>query len=129
MSEITVKAGEIGPRLQGLSNLAEKELPIKAAYKISKIIKALSDESTFYEEAKKKLIRRYAKKDEAGEVVVEDGRCYFEGDNLASFNKEYLELNLVEMVLPSISLTLEDFKDVKVSASELLCLEGFIEED
>ena len=131
MSKVEVKlmAGEVVPRLNGLKKLVEKDLPIKAAYRLSRIIKAYQDEAKTYEESRLKLINKYCKKDKEGSPVTKDGVYHFDPKGRAAFDKEMQNLFATAITIEAAPLSLGELEGTEVSASDLLLLGDFLKED
>ena len=121
--------GEVGPRVQGLQNLFRRELPARAAFRLGKIMKPLSEEAKAYEEARMDLVKKYSDKDKQGNPATKDGVYQFSPKNKAVFDKEHAELFETEITVEAAPIHIDDFKDVAVSASELLLLGDFLVED
>ena len=121
--------GEVIPRVQGLQGLADRHLPVRVAYRLGRIIKALSEEAKSYDEQRLKLAQQYCEKDEAGNPVINDGQFRFSPENRAAFEKEHTELLTTEITVEATAIMLDDFKDIEASARELLLLGDFLVEE
>ncbi len=121
-----MRLGEAMPRLQGLQGLADKHLPVRVAYRLGKIIKALSEEAKSCDEQRVKLAERYCKKDETGAPVTKDEQFQFSPGDRAAFDKELVELLATETTIEAMAIMLDEFKDADVSARELLLLGDFL---
>lgn len=121
--------GEGPLKIQGLQRLAERDLPVRVAYKVARILKLLGEEAKAYDEQRVKLIKKYATKDEKGELVVENGEAAFAPEQRALFDKEFRELNTSEITLESQAILVDDFRDVQVSSKELVLLGDFLVEE
>ena len=105
MIEVTIK--EIINGIETMDGLMQEALPSRAAYQVAKIAKAMSDEYKFFEEARLKLIKKYGKKDESGELIVDEKNQYtVPKENMDEFTKEFNELTTskVELLINPIDL-------------------------
>ena len=109
---------------------AGTSLPLKGAYKINKIKKAVEKESEFYREKFQEIVDQYAQKDENGEVVFsEDGNQIMIKDGLIDeCNKALADLQELEVEIDNYNLALDDLgEDVECTPEELEALMPFIE--
>jgi len=109
---------------------AGTSLPLKGAYKINKIKKAVEKESEFYQEKFQEIVDQYAQKDENGEVVFsEDGNQIMIKDGLVEeCNKALNDLQELEIEIDNYGLTLDDLgEDVECTPEELEALMPFME--
>lgn len=105
-------------------------LPVKTAYKFSKLFSVLDKEANFYSEELNKLIMEYAERDETGAPKTIDNGTGIQ------IQKEYIELvqtkcnelwNL-DVDVPDVSFTLEELDKLELSIEEFDLLFPFITE-
>lgn len=96
-----------------------KGLRFATARKFQKFIKLTDDDEKFFVDKRAELITKYAKVDENGEFIVENGNYTFTDENFAEFSKQFNELNQIEVEIPDT---------VKVDESELEKISFTIEE-
>lgn len=107
-----------------LEKLVDKEISIKTAYRLSRIIKVLNEELQHFEEQRQKLVQQYGEQQEdapEGNVVVLE-------ENMEPFQKDLAELLTAEIDLNCEPMHIEEFGDVKIKTSELLLIESFLME-
>lgn len=105
MIEVTVK--EIVNGIETINELMTEALPSRAAYQVAKMAKAMSDEYKIFEDMRLKLIKKYGKKDEQGELVIDERNQYtVPKENMEAFTKEFNELTAskVELLVNPINL-------------------------
>ena len=109
---------------------AGTSLPLKGAYKINKIKKAVEKESEFYQEKFQEIVDQYAQKDENGEVVLSEDKSQImikEG-LVEECNKALNDLQELEVEIDNCGLTLDDLgDDVECTPEELEALMPFME--
>ena len=90
---------------------ADTNLPLKGAYKLNKIRKAVEKESDFYVEKFQEIVHTYAKTDDNGEVVFsEDGSQILIKDGMVEeCNKALTELQNLEVQIENYNLSIDDF--------------------
>lgn len=107
----------------------EMNLPLKVAYKINKIKKAVEKEGDFYAEKFEDIVNKYAKKDENGELVFnEDGsQIMIKEDMIEQCNKELNDLQTLEIEVDNYNLTIDDFgEDIECTPDSLAALMPFL---
>ena len=109
---------------------ADTNLPLKGAYKINKIRKAVDKEMEFYSEKFQDIVNTYAKKDEEGNVVFSDdgSQILIQDGKIAECNDALDELQKLEVQIENYKLSLEDFgDDLECTPDELEAIMPFIE--
>jgi hypothetical protein len=105
-------------------------LPLKAAYKLNKIRKAVEKEGEFYSEKFQDILNNYAKKDENGELVFsEDGdQIMIKDDMIDECNKALADLQNLEVQIENYGLSIDDFgEDLECTPDQLAALMPFME--
>ena len=109
---------------------ADVNLPLKGAYKINKIRKAVDKESEFYQEKFQEIVNEYARKDENGNVVFsEDGtQIMIQDGRVADCNRALEELQKLEVQIENYNLSLDDLgENLECTPDELDALMPFME--
>lgn len=108
---------------------ADAHLPLKGAYKLNKIRKAVEKESEFYSEKFQEIVNTYAKKDENDQVVFsEDGTQILIKDGMvAECNQALEDLQKLEVQIENYDLTIEDLgEDLECTPDQLDALMPFM---
>ena len=92
---------------------AEANIPLKGAYKINKIRKAVDKEGDFYSTKFQEIVDTYARKDENGNVLFSDDgeQILIQEDKIAECNQALSELQNLEVEIDNYNLTIEDLGD------------------
>lgn len=100
-----------------IQKLSEQSLPIVVSYRITKMIKVLSDELMTYEKHRIELCQKY------GHAI--EGKNEYQIDKMEEFEKELLSLwNMdIELSVEKISLP----KTLAMSPKDLISLLDFVE--
>ena len=109
---------------------AGASLPLKGAYKINKIKKAVEKEGEFYTEKFQEIVDTYAKKDDNGNLVYsEDGNQIMIKDGMVEeCNKALADLQELEVEIENYNLTLDDLgENLECTPEELEALMPFME--
>ena len=109
---------------------AGASLPLKGAYKLNKIKKAIEKEGEFYTEKFQEIVDTYAKKDDDGNLVYsEDGSQIMIKDGMVEeCNKALADLQELEVEVENYNLTLDDLgENLECTPEELEALMPFME--
>ena len=105
-------------------------LPLKGAYKLNKIKKAVEKEGEFYVEKFQEIVNNYAKKDENGNLVFsEDGNQIMIKDGMVDECTQALaDLQELEVEIENYGLSLADLgEDAECTPEELEALMPFLD--
>ncbi len=115
--------------INNLNKIAEREdIPIKSSFKISRLLNLLSIEAERYDESRFKIINKYGKKDEQGELIVnkDNNTISIQEDKLDVLNKEINDLNSIEITIEFDPISINDFGDINIAPKYLIDLNVFI---
>ena len=120
--------GELQGIMEGLNEIGNVKLPVKAAYLLNKIGKKANKEYMSFEETRVKLANDYCVKDEAGKPTIENGQFII--SDVPKFNAEFNELASIEVTIDNINpIALSQLGDIQVSPFTLSKLEKIIFDD
>jgi len=105
-----------------LQRLIDKEINIKLAFKLAKIIKEINGEFSLFEERRVSLIKKYSDKPD------KDGSVKVKPENIQAFAKELNELEEIEVDLNFKPMKLDEFGNIEMATKDLIALEDFIKE-
>ena len=108
---------------------ADATLPLKVAYKLNKLKKAVEVEGDFYRTKFEEIVDKYAKKDENGRYEYsEDGnQIMIKEDMIDECNQALLDLQTLTVEVDNYNLTIDDFgDDVECTPDELDALMPFL---
>ena len=106
----------------------EIKLPLKAAYKLTKIKQAVEKETEYYGEKFQEIVDTYAKKDEDGNLMYsKDGTQILIKDGMIpECNQKLEELHNLEIGIENYNLTIEDLGEgIEVTTEDLDALMPF----
>lgn len=109
---------------------ANANLPLKGAYKLNKIRKAVEKESEFYSEKFQEIVNTYAKKDEDGNVVFSEdgGQILIQDDKIVECNQALEDLQQLTIEIDNYNLSLEDLgEDLECTPDQLDVLMPFMD--
>lgn len=108
--------GEIRQMKDPMIGLLGKDLPIKSAWKLNKLVKAFDKELAEIEEFRINLVQKLGEADEAGNVQVPE-------DKMEQFVTEFNELLMSEIEVEFEPIEIESLGNIQISAKELLPLD------
>lgn len=117
---ISVTLAELLNSQQALQSLAQQPLPARLAFKLSKVLKAVTKELDQCNETRIQLCDRYGEKQE-------DGTYTFSKANEEAVNAEYQELIKTEITLHAERIDLENLPGVTISAANIIFLSWLME--
>ena len=120
-----ITLGQVLNSVEGLKKLVNEQLPVKTAYKLKRIMDAVTSESTRIEKTRVELITKYA--DPQTEEQKEKKEGIKVTTKVAEFQKDFLTLLEEEVDLNCVQVPFSDIENVKISVNELTSLEPWIE--
>lgn len=117
-----LKLQQIVDAMPAISVFAQKELPAKAAYRVAKLVRKMTNEHRDYNQSREKLVKRL------GEEVPEGKGWRVKQENLEAFGKELEGLLEAEVELEGCAkIAWADVDGLSLSPAVLADLEAFIE--
>lgn len=115
MVKITLKQATDSLFNNAISGVLNLSPPAKLSYNLTKVAKKMEKEFAIYNEEKSKLLKKFCKADDKGELIVKEGQAEFKSiEDGVSFNKEHEDLLGIEFECHGIKLEdLEAVKDLK----------------
>ena len=108
--------GEIRNMKDPLTSLLDKEVPIKTAWALNRLVKVFDKELGEIEEFRVSLIKKLGTEDDEGNVQVPE-------DKMQEFVTEFNELLGQEIDTDFEPIKVDSFGDVNLSAREMMVLE------
>lgn len=105
------------------------KLPLKAAYKLTKIKQAIEKETEYYGQKFQEIVDTYAQKDENGNLKYnEDGTQIMIKDGMVmECNQKLEELHNLEIGIENYNLTIDDLGEgIEVTVDDLDALMPFL---
>lgn len=97
------------------------------AYRISKNVKAVTEEFKTYEEHRTNLCKKYANKDKDGNPIIKEGGNYdIPEENLEKFLEELKELHEEMVEIPIRKVKLEEI-DIGLSPAQMESIEYMLD--
>ena len=126
---MTIKLGEAFKFQLFYSTIQKVKLPLKTAYKLSKIFSDLQNNIKFYQDSYNKIIDTYAKKDEEGNIIRDsENLIQITLENPQQCEKELVELENMEIILDDLYLSISDLEMIDLTVDQMLNIFPFIKE-
>ena len=129
MATVTITMDQIVDFRNNANFFSDTNLPLKGAYKLNKIRKAVEKEGEFYTEKFQEIIDTYARKDENGELVFSDDgdQIMIQEDKIDECNQALIDLQNLEVQIENYNLSIEDFgEDLECTPDQLEILMPFM---
>lgn len=123
-----VTMGEAFQINEVFQSFIEQKLAFNLSYKIMKLLTSLENDIKFYNQKVQELLDNYAKKDEEGKYIENNGSISIQEDKFQEFQKAYQEIQECEIELPNIKFTMEELNNLEISPKEVYALKSIIEE-
>jgi len=122
---------QIAEAVPGMKDLAALEMSAKTSFKIAKAIELLAPISRAFDEARQKLAEKYGKRDDKGELLMEEveGGTQYQIGDAEGFNDEFSDLLEVENDVPLDQIPFTEIEDIKVKPGTLLVLSWLFSEE
>lgn len=108
---------------------ADYKLPLKVAYKLNKLKKAVEVEGEFYSNKFQEIVDTYAKKDDNGQVVFSDdgNQIIIQDGKVEECNQALNDLQTLTVEIDNCNLTIDDFgDDIECTPEDLEALMPFL---
>ncbi len=115
-----------------LGELMKEKLPIITSFKLTRFVKNnFSKELVLFLEMRREIAKKYCKRDDKNQPIIENNAYQFEQENEVKANKEMIELLKQEVTFDFEPLAIESFGNINISPQSLITLIdlGFIENE
>lgn len=105
------------------------KLPLKVAYKLNKLKKAIEVEGEFYSNKFQEIVDIYAKKDDNGQIVFSDdgNQIMIQDGKIEECNQALEDLQTLTVEIDNCNLTIDDFgEDIECTPEDLEALMPFL---
>lgn len=101
--------------------IKKKTLPIKTAYKLSRLFKVIDNEARFYTEQLNTIIEQYALRDENGDKVTtnEGNSIQIAPDYVELTSQKINELLSLDVELPDLLFSLDELDSLGLTMEEV----------
>lgn len=126
---VTLTLKQIVDNVETLKELAVKPLPARAAFKIGRILKTITNEYNTFQDARQNLLNKYGERDGEGKLKTSaENQVIISAEHIGEFYKELNEL-LESQVEVNISyIRLVEIGSEQFTPAQMAVLEPFIEQ-
>lgn len=112
-----------------VAKLSTEPLPLRTAFKLKGISKAVREEYSKYEEVRQGSLKKYGLKNEDGSLKTDERQnVLFDAEGMKAFTTELAELTSIDIQLPTVKIS-ELGDKVNLTLAEVELLDGVIVED
>lgn len=107
------------------------KIPVKTAYKLNKLINAINEHAAFYQEQILNLLKDHAEKDTEGEYIYTNDNIgvKIKKESQQEFAEKANELLALDVELPDITFSIEEFGDIELSMEVFNIITPFLNEE
>lgn len=98
----------------------------RGAFAIARLTREINREFDVFEETRTKLVNKYANKDEAGELIINNGMVKIPADKMDDYHKELNEILKAELIINVEPLPFGWLENIELTPEEALALEPFV---
>lgn len=125
-----LKIKDILNNKESLAMVAQKNLPVRISYAITKNIRKIEKELEFYFNEKSKVVEKYSEKDENGKTIVgENGIITIAKEHIEIWNKEHMDLLNIDVDIKVHMINEIDLlnTNIDITPADLLAIDFMIE--
>lgn len=126
---ITITLKELDGVMRGIGAVMGQKIPVLLAYRISKLVKSLTDEAQNREKLRVKICEDFCDKDAKNNSVIKDGK-YTGLEGNGEFEKAISELYdmTINIDFEPLCLSMLEKSGVTLTCAEVISLDKFITE-
>ena len=110
-----------------LGTFKGRALASKKAFSIARMIREISRELETYEQVRVEIIKKYANKDENGEMIIENGNAQILDEFIEKCRNELEESCAQEVEINVAPLKEEWLEEIELTVDDAMLLEPFME--
>jgi hypothetical protein len=107
------------------------KIPVKTAYRLNKLTNAINEHVAFYQEQIRNLLQEHAEKDVEGEYIYTNDNIgvKIKEESQQEFVTKVNELLALDVELPDITFSIEEFGDIELSMEVFNIIIPFLTEE
>jgi hypothetical protein len=107
-----------------------QKLPFKTSYRLTMLAQEIEKHVSFYQDSFRNLLMEYGKKDENGNLMpTSDGQgVLLMEETMEEAYGKLAELRDLDVELPDIKFSIDDFEKMELSPTELVIFMPFLED-
>ena len=108
------------------TKILQHEFTGKQSFVISRMLKALNNETEIFNKTREEMLKKYAAIDEEGKMIINDGNVKIREGEMINFQKEINELLHTNLEININKIPLDWLENLKLTPQEMLVLEPFL---
>lgn len=126
---IKVKLNDVVNATEAFNKIMQQPVKGSLAFRIARLARELNKEMQTFNEERQKILQKYAKRDENGELItLENGNVTFDNDKLAEVNTEFDSLLNTELEINAEKIPMNEIDSFELTPQQTLDIEMFFEE-
>lgn len=111
------------------ASVQDKKMPVKTAYKLSRLVRKAEEEVQFYQKEFARIVNEYALK-ENGQLVYSDDMTSIKiiPGKEDECNEKIIELKELEIDLTGIEFTIEELENLELTLAEMSAIFSLIKD-
>lgn len=123
---IKVSLSDVVNSSETFSKLMQQSFKGSLAFKIARLARELDKEMQTFNNEKMKIITKYGKKDENGQLAIDDnGNVRFDQNQINELNEEFNSLMDTELEINADELPMDSIDEFELTPREVIDLEKF----
>lgn len=125
---IKIKLNDIVNATETFTKIMQQSFKGSLAFKIARLARELDTEMKTFNEERQKIVQKYGKKDENGELIAdENGNVKFDNADIEEINQEFSSLLETELEINADKLPMDSIDEFEITPQEMLNIEVFFE--
>lgn len=127
---MTVKMYQVLEFENFYNKIKDIKMPIKLAYKFSKLMREIDNERIFYQNKLQSIIEAYGEKDNDGNFVLTQDKSgvQIKKEDLEKCQKEVMELSNLDVEINGIEISINELENFELTLQDMNILMSFIKE-
>lgn len=126
---IKVKLNDVVNATEAFNKIMQQPVKGSLAFRIARLARELNKEMQTFNEERQKILQKYAKRDENGELItLENGNVTFDNDKIAEVNAEFDSLLNTELEINAEKIPMNEMDSFELTPQQTLDIEVFFEE-
>ena len=127
---INIKVKNAIDAIDSFSEIMTQNVKGSLAFKVSRLVRELNKELDTFNEERRKLIEKYALRDENGDIVTtEEGNIKLIPESIKECDEEFMSLLNTEIEINAGKLSMKDVDEFNITPEKIDYLMYFIEEE
>ena len=126
---IKIKLNDVVNATDAFNNIMQQSIKGSSAFKVARLARELDKEMETFNSERQKIIQKYGKKDENGQLILNDNnQVSFDPEDIDTINNELNSLLETELEINADKIPATALEEFKITPKEMIGIEKFFEE-